>query len=265
MNLTSILEKVDKKLAEDELGLAIQKCDAEMGELAINCLKAKKAQEIPAALTDKMTQIKESLKGLIGVAKQKIDSTPGAKTVLGGAGGAALGGMFGAMSTQKGDLETEEDFKNRRNNSAITGSLAGGAVGLSIPSLIRGLSTANETLTDKDTVRGGIRDLLINPTTILGTGGAMGGSAINKAMAILGKNELPSNLTSSNNSALRKATGNFSYLSSLTNKIPNNTLKAIAQKVLKRKAFLPIAGALAAPGAFNVMAGDRIFDQPVFE
>lgn len=157
-----MLEKVDAKLAsQPDEEILRQKYDAEISELAFKCLKSAGIQEV-----------------LMEAAKNPV-----AQSVATGLGGAALGTALGSQTGSRGEFETEEDYKRRRRNSMIAGALAGTALGAAAPSALSVAKGVAESGSDGTSWRDKIRNLLINPTTITGAGGAAGGMAVNKVLS----------------------------------------------------------------------------------
>lgn len=270
MILENVLTRLNQKLANDEIGLAIQKCDAEAGELALTCIKNKRANPDSA---DILGSAKENILKFVDSAKNKINSTPGGKMIAAGAGGAALGSLFGNISSSKNEFETDEDFKKRKRQSTMSGLIAGGILGASTPTLLSGLNSVKESVKPGEpTTRESIKNVLVNPTTIGMTGGTAAGYAIEKLKAIADKGLLAKDPTPIQHNI---AVGNHSYLNDLPDSIKGSSIaqkinkfpfiKKILMGVTKRKFMLPAAGAVALPAAANAIFGGEVFDKPVFE
>jgi hypothetical protein len=289
MTLENVLTKVHEKLANDEIGLAIQKCDSEIGELALTCLRKKRANQNQGDATQvsKLDSIKKILLDGLGTAKDKIKNTPGGTNIASGLGGAALGGLFGNLSSSKGEFETDEDFKRRKRNSTLSGLVAGGAIGASVPSVLKGLGGTQNNESGQGDAEWALKDKvknIINPTTILASGGAAGGGFLNNYLTKNNLAALPNKVKEEGGEQFMKAVGNHTYGSNteLFKKINNFMSKRVKgglgapviredrmamklfKNVLKRKFLLPLAGAAAVPALNELYFGDKFFDKPVF-
>lgn len=128
MNLKSLAQKIEQKIASSsDLELALQEYDAEVGQMAIDCLKNTKiAKPIFETILNKAKDI-----------AQRPYANTGALSAITGLGGAAAGGLLGGNLVSKKELESESDFKKRKRDTAIIGALAGGALGVGTPGLLR--------------------------------------------------------------------------------------------------------------------------------
>lgn len=128
MNLKSLAKKIEQKIANSsDLELALQEYDAEVGQMAIDCLKNIKTAE--ASFSEKLlSKIKD-------VAQRPYANTT-ALSAITGLGGIAAGGLLGGNLVSKKELESESDFKKRKRDTAIIGALAGGALGAGAPGLL---------------------------------------------------------------------------------------------------------------------------------
>jgi hypothetical protein len=270
MNLEKIFEKVEKKLAFDDVALAIQKCDMEAGDLAIKCLSAKiansKNPKYKSAAYD-VDSIKKDILNLFNV--------KGVKTLASGTAGAVLGGALGNLSSSRGDSESDDEYKRRKRDSTVTGALAGGAIGASLPSILKSMGSVSGmqgSTNGGENGNSGSSVSLINPTTISVGAGAAAGHTIDRLKSIADKSLLPKNPTPLQHNV---AVGNHSYIKDLPQAIKNSRvaqkinqlplLKNILLGVTKRKFLLPAAGAVAVPAALDHYFNKPFFDQPVFE
>lgn len=285
MILENVLTKVHEKLANDEIGLAMQKCDSEMGELALTCLRAKRVKQ---AQSPDLNSIKDFILSGLSSAGDKINSIPGGKNIAGSIGGAALGGLFGNLSSSKGEFETDDDFKRRKRNSTLSGLVAGGAVGASVPSILNGLGNTAKSIVagdgdQKETIKDKAKSLL-NPNTILGTAGFSGGAFLNNYLTKNNLATLTSKAREEGGKAFQKAIGDHTYGSDtalfkklekfMSKRVSGGLGSPIVRKdpmimkalkgALKRKILLPVAGAAALPALNELYLGDKFFDKPAF-
>lgn len=128
MNLKSLAQKIEQKIASSsDLELALQEYDAEMGQLAIDCLKNTKIAE--ASFSEKvLSKIKDIA--------QRPYANAGALSAITGLGGAAAGGLLSGNLVSKKELESKSDFEKRKRNTALIGALAGGALGAGTPGIL---------------------------------------------------------------------------------------------------------------------------------
>lgn len=128
MNLKSLAQKIEQKIASSsDLELALQEHDAEVGQLAIDCLKNTKVAE--ASLPEKiLNKVKD-------IAQRPYANTM-ALSAITGLGGAAAGGLLGGNLVSKKELESRSDFEKRKRDTALIGALAGGALGAGTPGIL---------------------------------------------------------------------------------------------------------------------------------
>jgi len=128
MNLKSLAQKIEQKIAaSSDLELALQEYDAEVGQMAIDCLKNTKIAE---------ASIFETILNKAKDIAQRPYANTGALSAITGLGGAAAGGLLSGNLVSKKELESESDFKKRKRDTAIIGALAGGALGAGAPGLL---------------------------------------------------------------------------------------------------------------------------------
>lgn len=245
MESKSLFQKVQEKLAsQPDEALLMQKYDAEIGDLALNCVKNANAKDTLMALL----------------------KNPVAQTAASGLGGAALGGLIGSQTSSRGEFETDEDYEKRKRNSMITGALAGTAMGAATPSIIAGIGRIDDSLSHGNTWRQTLSKLLINPITVTGAAGGIGGHVLVKRNADKVV-ELMKNLKKAPAGGIlekeildqvekihpERAISNNQYLK-----------KILGQTLIKRKYMIPAAGVLAALGIGNVLTGDQFYNKPAF-
>jgi len=202
MEIHNVLKKVSQKLAaSDEHDLAKQKFDFEMGELALTCVRNKSkislsnsSQSSKYASFD-LSLIKDKILSSVNSIGSTVENTPGAKTLGYGLGGTAAGSLLGSyLTADKSETETEEEYKKRKMDSALTGGIAGAALGVSAPSIINnikslsGLGGKPEGAVKKITKY--VADSVVNPTTVTVGGGVAAGGALNKFLSFLNKDEI---------------------------------------------------------------------------
>ena len=128
MNLKSLAQKIEQKIASSsDLELALQEYDAEVGQMAIDCVKNTKIAE---------ASIFETILNKAKDIAQRPYANTGALSAITGLGGAAAGGLLSGNLVSKKELESESDFKKRKRDTAIIGALAGGALGAGAPGLL---------------------------------------------------------------------------------------------------------------------------------
>jgi len=261
MTLENVLTKVHEKLASDEIGLAMQKFDSEMGEFALTCLRQKRADNSAGSpQTGKLDSIKNILLSGLNSAKDKIKDTPGGANIASGLGGAALGGLFGNLSSSKGEFETDEDFNRRKRNSTLSGLVAGGAIGASVPSILNTLGGVTQNLVSgggeqKKTLKDKAKDI-INPTTILATGGAAGGGFLNNYLTKNNLAALPENVRKDGGDEFIKAVGAHPYfggekIDKLINSIDTKAIKEKMYKEMARASGVKITASEALKGGLK--------------
>lgn len=263
MDIKSLIEKIESKLAsQSDEQLLAQKYDAEIGGLALDCVKN--------------ANIKDTLLGALQTGKDFVTQSPVGQSAAMGLGGAALGGLLGSQTSSKGEFETPEDFARRRRNSILTGAIAGTAMGAATPAAISSIGALKDSMAGGKTFREALTGLLVNPTTIVGSGGAYGGHLANKFMSG-GEAAEAANIatalkgvTDPTEAAAMRA--DMKALRGLASK-PMLEFKALAkypvlQKILSkataRKFMLPAAGAGLGLGLFNMLTGDKFFKKPAF-
>jgi hypothetical protein len=215
MEIHNVLKKVEQKLAaSSDNDLAKQKFDFEMGELALTCIKNKRATSAAnnswhSKSANLLTKTSEILLNDLGPVpalaqapsgiKDKIlgflNST-GGKTLGYGLGGTAAGSLLGSYFTaDKSENETEDQYKKRKMDSALTGGIAGAALGVSAPSIIdnikslSGLGDKPQEGAVKKTIES-VAGSVINPTAVTVGGGVAAGGALNKFLSFLNKDEI---------------------------------------------------------------------------
>lgn len=128
MNLKSLAQKIEQKIAaSSDLELALQEYDAEVGQMAIDCLKNTKIAE---------SSIFETILNKAKDIAQRPYANTGALSAITGLGGAAAGGLLSGNLVSKKELESESDFKKRKRDTALIGALAGGALGAGTPGIL---------------------------------------------------------------------------------------------------------------------------------
>jgi hypothetical protein len=215
MEIYSVLKKVEQKLAaSNENDLAKQKFDFEMGELALTCVKNKRAMSAVnnsghSKSANLLTKTSEVLFNNLGPVpapstgtndiKDKILSlfnSTGGKTLGYGLGGTAVGSLLGSyLTADKSENETEDQYKKRKMDSAMTGGIAGAALGVSAPSIMDSIKSLSG-LGDKPQ-EGSVKKIVesvagsvVNPTTVTVGGGVAAGGALNKFLSFLNKDEI---------------------------------------------------------------------------
>ena len=208
MEIYNVLKKVGEKLASSsEYDLAKQKLDFEMGDLALTCVRNKRAMSIAnnsksnkyanidlSAIKDKIVNSASSL-------KNTLENTPGAKTLGYGLGGMGIGSLLGSyLTSDKSKDETDEQYRDRKRESAITGGIAGTALGVSAPSLINMIkgSISSDQGPKKNLIARGIDTVAgatVTPTTATMGIGATGGIAANKILNYLNSAEISSQVS----------------------------------------------------------------------
>ena len=169
MNLKSLAQKIEQKIASSsDLELALQEYDAEMGQLAIDCLKNTKIAE--ATLSEKvLSKIKD-------IAQRPYANT-GVLSAITGLGGAAAGGLLSGNLISKKELESESNFKKRKRDTALIGALAGGALGAGTPGILNAVGAlGSEPPSLKEKIIESLNPLQLGATV---TGAAAGVGARN--------------------------------------------------------------------------------------
>ena len=203
MEIYNVLKKVDQKLAaSSEHDLAKQKFDFEMGELALTCVRNKSKislsnnSESNKYANFDLSSIKDKILSSVNSIGSTVENTPGAKTLGYGLGGAAIGSLLGSnLTADKSETETEEQYKKRKTESAITGGIAGSAIGASSPSVLNAIKSLSG-LGEKSQEGVGTKIIdsavgsVINPTTLAVGAGAAGGGALNKFLSFLDKDQI---------------------------------------------------------------------------
>jgi hypothetical protein len=202
MEIYNVLKKVEQKLANsNEYDLAKQKLDSEMGDLALTCIKNKRAMSISNnsehnknANID-LTSIKDKIVNSASSLKNTLENTPGAKTLGHGLGGMGIGSLLGSyLTSDKSEDETDEQYKNRKMESAVTGGIAGTALGASAPSVLNTIksfiNSGNQPESGISKITDSVKGSIINPTTATVAAGAAGGGALNKFLNFLDKDEI---------------------------------------------------------------------------
>ena len=202
MEIYNVLKKVEQKLANsNEYDLARQKLDSEMGDLALTCIKNKRAMSISNnsehnknANID-LTSIKDKIVNSASSLKNTLENTPGAKTLGYGLGGMGIGSLLGSyLTSDKSEDETDEQYKNRKMESAVTGGIAGTALGASAPSVLNTIksfiNSGNQPESGISKITDSVKGSIINPTTATVAAGATGGGALNKFLSFLDKDQI---------------------------------------------------------------------------
>ncbi len=135
MDLKSLAQKIDQKIAQSSpLDLALQELDAEVGQMAIDCIKNSKKASVKTA-NNIASRIAEKVKEIVSRPYENVLPISAA-TALGGAG---LGALLGQGLVSKDEAESSKDFNQRKKDTAITAALAGGALGGGLPSILNNL------------------------------------------------------------------------------------------------------------------------------
>lgn len=255
MEIYNVLKKVEQKLANsNEYDLAKQKLDSEMGDLALTCIKNKRAMSIPNnsehnknANID-LSSIKDKIVNSASSLKNTLENTPGAKTLGYGLGGMGIGSLLGSyLTSDKSKDETDEEYRKRKMESAITGGIAGTALGASAPSILNsiksfsGLGKKPQSAISKTI--GWLGGMAFNPTTATVTAGGVGGGALNKFLDYLAKDEIAAHAG--------KMTSNADFVRS--NIIPpaadkiKELNKPIQEAINKLKGKSPLIGQVQVP------------------
>lgn len=202
MEIYNVLKRVEKKLASSsEYDMAKQKLDFEMGDLALTCLRNKRAMSIANnSKSNKhanidLSSIKDKIVNSASSLKNTLENTPGAKTLGYGLAGTGIGSLLGSyLASDKSEDETDEQYKRRKMESAITGGIAGTALGVSAPSILNSIKSFSGL--DKKP-QGAIPQAIgwsagkvFNPTTATMAAGAAGGGALNKLLSYAAKDEI---------------------------------------------------------------------------
>ena len=169
MSLKSLAQKIEQKSAtSSDLDLALQEYDAEMGQLAIDCLKNTKIAE--ATLSEKvLSKIKD-------IAQRPYANT-GVLSAITGLGGAAAGGLLSGNLISKKELESESNFRKRKRDTALIGALAGGALGAGTPGILNAVGAlGSEPPSLKEKIIESLNPLQLGATV---TGAAAGVGARN--------------------------------------------------------------------------------------
>lgn len=234
----NFIKKVEDKLASQPYTEILrQKVDADLGELALNCVKN--------------ASIAETIQNLL--------STQGGQSVAAGLGGAALGGIGTALTSSQGADESEQDFKKRRIGDSAMGALAGGAAGAAAPVAASYFKTLNEGLsTPEKSVGEKILSMLSNPQTLATGAGAIGAQAgVNYAndRNIKFLSELTGKV---------KGPGTEGVAKALSERLAAATQNKLNPGLVRRLG-VPAAGAAVGLGLFKGIANQPAFNDPVFE
>jgi len=202
MEIYNVLKKVEQKLANsNEYDLAKQKLDSEMGDLALTCIKNKRAMSIPNnsehnknANID-LSSIKDKIVNSASSLKNTLENTPGAKTLGYGLGGMGIGSLLGSyLTSDKSKDETDEEYRKRKMESAVTGGIAGTALGVSAPSALNSIksfiNSGNDPESGVSKITDSIKGSIINPTTATVAAGATGGGILNRILSQLNNGEI---------------------------------------------------------------------------
>lgn len=202
MEIYNVLKKVEQKLANsNEFDLAKQKLDSEMGYLALTCIKNKRAMSVSNnrernknANVD-LSSIKDKIVNSASSLKNTLENTPGAKTLGYGLGGMGIGSLLGSyLTSDKSKDETDEQYKNRKMEAAVTGGIAGTALGVSAPSVLNTIksfiNSGNQPESGVSKITDSIKGSIINPTTATVAAGATGGGLLNRILSQLNGNEI---------------------------------------------------------------------------
>jgi len=167
-----------------------------MGDLALTCIKNKRAMSISNnsehnknANID-LTSIKDKIVNSASSLKNTLENTPGAKTLGYGLGGMGIGSLLGSyLTSDKSEDETDEQYKNRKMESAVTGGIAGTALGASAPSVLNTvksfINSGNQPESGISKITDSIKGSIINPTTATVAAGAAGGGVLNRILSKL--------------------------------------------------------------------------------
>ena len=202
MEIYNVLKKVEQKLANsNEYDLAKQKLDSEMGDLALTCIKNKRAMSISNnskrhknANID-LSSIKDKIVNSASSLKNTLENTPGAKTLGYGLAGTGIGSLLGSyLTSDKSEDETDEQYKSRKMESAVTGGIAGTALGVSAPSVLNSIKSfinlRNEPESGVSKITDSIKGSIINPTTATVAAGATGGGILNRILSKLDEGQI---------------------------------------------------------------------------
>ena len=202
MEIYNVLKKVEQKLANsNEYDLAKQKLDSEMGDLALTCIKNKRAMSMSNnSERDKnanidLSSIKDKIVNSASSLKNTLENTPGAKTLGYGLAGTGIGSLLGSyLTSDKSEDETDEQYKSRKMESAVTGGIAGTALGASAPSVLNSIKSfinlRNEPESGVSKSIGWLGGMAFNPTTATVAAGGVGGGALNKFLSVLDKDQI---------------------------------------------------------------------------
>ena len=202
MEIYNVLKKVEQKLANsNEYDLAKQKLDSEMGDLALTCIKNKRAMSMSNnSERDKnanidLSSIKDKIVNSASSLKNTLENTPGAKTLGYGLAGTGIGSLLGSyLTSDKSEDETDEQYKSRKMESAVTGGIAGTALGVSAPSVLNSIKSfinlRNEPESGVSKSIGWLGGMAFNPTTATVAAGGVGGGALNKFLSVLDKDQI---------------------------------------------------------------------------
>lgn len=187
MEIYNVLKKVEQKLANsNDYDLARQKFDSEMGDLALTCFKNKLANI-------DLSSIKDKILNSVNSANNTLQNTPSAQTLGSGLGGMGIGALLGShLTPSKSENETDEQYKKRKRESAITGGIAGTALGVSAPSVLNSIKSFSGAEKLNSNIPG-IKDTIlsmINPTTVTAGAGAVGGGVLNKMLTMANAGEI---------------------------------------------------------------------------
>lgn len=132
MDLKSLAKKIDQKIAQSSpLDLAIQELDAEIGQMAIDCVRRSKNASVKNA-NNIASQIAAKIKEIVSRPYENVLPISAATAV----GGAGLGALLGGNLVSKDEAESTKDFNQRKRDTALTAALAGGALGGGLPSIL---------------------------------------------------------------------------------------------------------------------------------
>lgn len=241
MEIYNVLKKVEQKLANsNEYDLAKQKLDSEMGDLALTCIKNKRAMSISNnSERDKnanidLSSIKDKIVNSASSLKNTLENTPGAKTLGYGLAGTGIGSLLGSyLTSDKSEDETDEQYKRRKMESAVTGGIAGTALGASAPSILNSIKSFSGL--DKkpqgaiSQATGWLGGKAFNPTTATVAAGATGGGVLNKILSKLDGNEIAAEV------------------SHLKPGIHADAEKKVLQRIAELKGKLPLIGQVQVP------------------
>lgn len=239
MEIYNVLKKVEQKLANsNEYDLAKQKLDSEMGDLALTCIKNKRAMSMSNnSERDKnanidLSSIKDKIVNSASSLKNTLENTPGAKTLGYGLAGTGIGSLLGSyLTSDKSEDETDEQYKRRKMESAVTGGIAGTALGVSAPSVLNSIKSLSD-LGEKPQgaipkAIGWLGGMAFNPTTATVAAGATGGGILNRILSKLDGGEI----------------------AALTGKLEGSAAKdaPFIQAINKLKGKLPLIGPVQVP------------------